>query len=458
MHIMGATWLNSQILFHGLFVTTVIIGIVVSFVILMKYFLDPISKENFSYLLKEEPRPQTTHMHRLSIDLQRFWRTRIKDKSVSFTVFCHKDVPHSLLIEPLPVYEIVNSLIGRAFYRTKTGRIHLHVTYDAKTPKHGVLTIIVANTGNGSLSPIFVGQSETYKIFDLEALVEDVERTHGNYSYKTATGRGTEFIITIPADIYFPPKQKIDNHDETHVDPLENRAATDPSVINPLNRTLQDMGQVNIAAMKPIQALKDDHMTLPHTGSETAALEPEIISSMKEQDVLDLDHNMKIPSPAPKPQHATPLAALNTDKGIEKIKFLDVLIAEDVSSNRETIRAMLEPLEHNIFFAQNGQEALDILATRQFDYIIMDIHMPGLNGIEASKIIRQSQQSYANIPIIALTADTTLETAHNGLGVGIDMVLTKPTTSDVLFEAIKVAVESRLALHLDQSNLSQKSV
>ena len=84
--------------------------------------------------------------------------------------------------------------------------------------------------------------------------------------------------------------------------------------------------------------------------------------------------------------------------------------------------------------------------------------MPGLNGIEASKAIRESQHSYANIPIIALTADTTLKTAHNGLGVGIDMVLTKPTTRDILFEAIKVAIESRSTPHIEQSNLSQKTV
>ena len=257
----------------GLYIL-IVTGLVIALITILKYIRNSNSDEHFSYLLKEDSRPQTTRMHRISSDLCRFWRTRIKDKDIDYTVFCHKNVPSNLLVEALPVYEIVNSLIGRAFYNTEAGRIHVHITYDAKTQLSGVLSIIVVNTGKGDVSPIYVGQEEQYEIFDLKTLEENVKRTNGYYAYKTNAGRGTEFSVSIPSDIFAPNQQDKENIKTPQIDPL----APKP--------TLQDMGQSDTATMKAIlgtEQAEDNDLVASKT-----ILKAEEASPVYEQDILDL--------------------------------------------------------------------------------------------------------------------------------------------------------------------------
>ena len=449
MHILGAidwTVLNS---YHIGVCLVVVTALIVTIRMIIKYMRDPNSKKDFSYLLKDESRPQTTRMHRISSDLHRFWRTRLKDKNVKFTAFCHDDVPDGLCVEPLPVYEIVNSLIGRAFYRTETGRIHLHVTFDKKTPETGVLNIIVANTGNGDLSPVYVGQSEKYEIFDLANFDDNINRIRGQYEYKTAPGRGTEFTITIPTDIYFP--QQTEN---TETPTGKSKQDSSESKKGKPASNLVDMGQTDVTAMKSIELLGDDDQKVdkPEPSPKFDTMSPP-----KKQDMFDLGHRIDDLNLPNIPAVTKSLQNVHDLDVVESIQHLDVLIVEDQNSNSVAIRAMLEPLEHRVIYAENGEQALSLIKAHPFDFIIMDIHMPGVNGIEAAKIIRQSGQDYASIPIIALTADTTLSTAHNALGVGIDMVLTKPTTAAVLFEAIRASLESRSDVYIRPAHLEAKT-
>lgn len=284
----------------GLYVL-IVTGLTAALITVLKYIRNPNSDADFSYLLKEESRLQATRMHRMSSDLCRFWRTRIEDKDINYTVFCHKNVPSNLLIEPLPVYEIVNSLIGRAFYNTESGRIHVHITYAANTPQSGVLSIIVANTGKGDVSPVYVGQSEQYKIFDLSTLEDNVKRTNGHYSYKTAAGRGTEFSVTIPSEIYVPAQHNGENIKASQIEGVSPAPSkTDPHAPK---RTLQDMGQADTAIMKTILSAEDTRDTgdTGDTGDNDLALakttlKAEEPSPANVQDILDLTDVIHAPS------------------------------------------------------------------------------------------------------------------------------------------------------------------
>ncbi|MFT5002983.1 MAG: CheY-like chemotaxis protein, partial [Flavobacteriales bacterium] len=91
-----------------------------------------------------------------------------------------------------------------------------------------------------------------------------------------------------------------------------------------------------------------------------------------------------------------------TARPLQKIQQLNVLVVEDNAINRKLAKIILEHMGQIVTFAESGELALVITKAQQFDLILMDIHMPGINGIETSHKIRQN-----NIltPIVALTAD-----------------------------------------------------
>ena len=423
----------------GLYVV-IIIGLMIALATVLKYNRAQYSDDHFSYILKEDSRPQTTQMHRISSDLCRFWRTQVKNKNVDYTVFCHKNVPKGLLIEPLPVYEIVNSLIGRAFYKTEKGRIHVHITYTAQTSRSGVLNIIVANTGNGDLSPIYIGQSEQHEIFDLDNLEQNIKRTNGYYSYKTAAGRGTEFSVSIPSEIHVPHQ----DHSETISEPRTAGLSAGASKIesDASKRTLQDMGQTDTSTMKLIVDFEDDDLTLPEPASQDREVSP-----TETQDLLDLALNIddQIIADSTQLYNISNGSIIDTQSLIDSptLKKLSALIIEVQSSHRAALQALLEPLDHNSIYTDNTEQAVDAFKVNQFDYMIIDIDGPKMTKDHLLQFMRETAQADGPIPTIAITTDTSSQTAHNALSTGIDMVLTKPTTATHLYEAIQLIIENQ---------------
>ena len=120
-----------------------------------------------------------------------------------------------------------------------------------------------------------------------------------------------------------------------------------------------------------------------------------------------------------------------------------ILVADDNSTNRLVITKILERGGHSARCVTNGEEALDLLATESFDLVIMDINMPFMTGLEATKIFRFTEPSGMHMPIIALTADATPEIVAQTLDAGMDACLTKPVQPAVLLNLIEERVGSR---------------
>ena len=87
-------------------------------------------------------------------------------------------------------------------------------------------------------------------------------------------------------------------------------------------------------------------------------------------------------------------------------QVLRILLVEDEPSNSYALTNLLEKTGHNVTLAENGQQALELLAAQDFDVILMDVQMPVMNGVEATKTIRQSSAlgKKKDIFIIAMTA------------------------------------------------------
>jgi len=105
----------------------------------------------------------------------------------------------------------------------------------------------------------------------------------------------------------------------------------------------------------------------------------------------------------------------------------NILLVEDIQINRILAKTLLEQQGHTITPAEDGQVALDILAQQDFDAVLMDVHMPVLDGIEATRQIRASEDPVkATIPILALTADISNENMTVFRAAGFDAYCTKP--------------------------------
>jgi hypothetical protein len=105
---------------------------------------------------------------------------------------------------------------------------------------------------------------------------------------------------------------------------------------------------------------------------------------------------------------------------------LRILVAEDHPANQALIRLLLSKMGHAPVIAENGLTALEAFDSDHFDLVLMDLHMPVMDGFEAARAIRSRHDRRASVPIIALTADVRDGVREEALSAGMNAYLTKP--------------------------------
>ena len=119
-------------------------------------------------------------------------------------------------------------------------------------------------------------------------------------------------------------------------------------------------------------------------------------------------------------------------------RSLRILVAEDTPFNQKFIQRLLDRWNHKITIVRDGHQALDALKNESYDIVLMDVQMPNLNGLEATKAIRiEEQQSKKHIPIIAMTAHAIKGDRERCLDAGMDEYISKPINSEKLFNTIE---------------------
>jgi two-component system sensor histidine kinase/response regulator len=121
-----------------------------------------------------------------------------------------------------------------------------------------------------------------------------------------------------------------------------------------------------------------------------------------------------------------------------------VLLVEDGEVNQLVALKMLQEQGHKVALANNGREALKTLDQDSFDVVLMDLHMPEMDGYEATKAIREREKSNGgHVPIIAMTANAMAGDREKCLQAGMDDYLTKPVHSKELAHAIERAIPEK---------------
>ena len=130
------------------------------------------------------------------------------------------------------------------------------------------------------------------------------------------------------------------------------------------------------------------------------------------------------PAPLPKPGPAQPQFKLRSDK----MQSGSVLLVEDSPTNAEVMRLMLEGSPFDITWAPSGEAALAALDDKRFDVILMDVEMPGMDGYQTTRALRQQElkQGRPRTPVVALTAHAFEEHRQRSLEAGCDDFQVKP--------------------------------
>ncbi|MEJ8836445.1 ATP-binding protein [Ramlibacter sp. AN1133] len=121
---------------------------------------------------------------------------------------------------------------------------------------------------------------------------------------------------------------------------------------------------------------------------------------------------------------------------VQPLAVQRILVAEDVEINREILRAVLDRAGHRLTFATTGAEALEAVQREPFDVVLMDVQMPVMDGVEATRRIRRLPPPVGQVPIIGLTANVMAREREQYLGAGMDDCLPKPIDWDQLHGAL----------------------
>ncbi|MBI2734109.1 MAG: response regulator [Aquabacterium sp.] len=148
----------------------------------------------------------------------------------------------------------------------------------------------------------------------------------------------------------------------------------------------------------------------------------------------------RVPAPA-----VVPAPAPNPGAEAQQAPCLTVLLVEDNPVNAIVARTELEQMGLQVAHAENGQLALDWLAEHEADLVLMDCHMPEMNGFDATRHIRaiESQRGDVPVPIVALTASTQQEVQQACMQAGMDDCLSKPFLRGDLLRIVKRYVSDR---------------
>jgi len=125
-----------------------------------------------------------------------------------------------------------------------------------------------------------------------------------------------------------------------------------------------------------------------------------------------------------------------------RLRGARVLLTDDNAGNRQVVRLFLQPQGAIIVDAAHGAEALHALETQPFDLVLLDVHMPVMDGVETIKRIRASSESWCSLPVIALTADAMSGDRERLIALGMSAYVAKPIEQAELLSTIGLALGS----------------
>ena len=435
-----------------------------------------------------EPTPIATALETVVEEVVELLAPPCQAKGLELAGYVSSSLATPVSVDPLLLRQVLINLAGNAVKFTETGGVAIEVE---RVAAGGRVLFRVRDTGIG------IDPAEASRIFDAWERVETdgatapsgtglglaiargiVDRLGGTIELTSRPGEGSVFHFTLdlpPAGEDVRPGRPLAGrriavvsraavepplllrrlhalgaeamlaedavallgHDAPDVVLVDGHGAVDPAEV------LADLRGVGIAAPAVVLVAPTGRGELPRlreAGFAAHLVRPVRAASLARVVALAADGAR----PAPTRRAPEPTTAAAPRSG------LDVLVVDDNEINALLGRAALEHAGHRVWVARDGGTALEAVAAahaegRPFAAILMDLHMPGLDGFAAIRAIRSEEPEGSRALVVALTADTTPAAAERALAAGADATMVKPIDRDRLAELLDDRPNARRA-------------
>jgi two-component system, sensor histidine kinase and response regulator len=423
---------------------------------------------------------------------------RAHSKGLELIARVPPDVPERLIGDPLRLRQILTNLLGNAIKFTDCGEIVLEVNNLDRLDTSVEVNFSVADTGIGippdKLDSIFsdftqADSSTTRKYggtgLGLAIAHRLVGLLGGQISVESEPGKGSSFSFTARFDLVPGAKARAasaaldltgsrvliadDNRTNrvvvgemlantgVEIDEASSGSTAFSSILQaaeegrPYQFVLLDMAMPSVDGFEVARRMRNHHLPLksilPMLSSDE--LKPQI---MRLQPLGLASYLVK---PITQIELLGSLRILTNDAQNERASMPDarpnvahtgpgrILVADDSPDNRLVIAAYLRREPHHVDFVETGKQAFDKFIANVYDLVLMDIQMPEMDGLAATRAIRRWEREQGRIltPIVALTAYALEEDIRRALSAGCDLHISKPLKRQALIECIQAAMK-----------------
>ncbi len=375
--------------------------------------------------------------HELFEDVVDMLAADIEAKNLLFTLSCDSQIPETFVGDLHKLRRVLTNLLSNAIKFTSAGEISVTTLWTSDSDSaaldsehSGWLTFCVSDSGIG------IEPSRLQALFDPFTQADaSVTRNYGGtglglaickqichslggaITVESVLNQGTKMTVKIPLSV-----------SRGAADSASTACHRAIQAINARPRTIKVVSSLGLLQGLPVRVERN-----AKSGSSVRMITDE--TGFKP---LQMEHEPAIYTPRRMQQRLQPQREGATKKQPAPTitRPLKILVAEDSKANQVVIKALLEHQGYlDVTLVNNGQEALDKFAEDPAELVLVDIHMPVMDGFTTSKTIRE-HKDWPQPVIYALTADVTTEAIAAAQAHGIDLWVTKPVTGEALRQAL----------------------